>query len=100
MHRNFCPFEVVKGYIKIRGNYETPTEQLFIFSDGSPVKPNHARDLLKKLINKLGLDAKSFGMHSLRLGRTSDLIKYGYTLEQVKTMGRWRSNAVYKYIKY
>ena len=52
----------------------------------------------KELMN-LGLGANLYGMHSFRVGRNSDLIKYQYSLEEVKRMGRWCSNTIYKYIK-
>ena len=74
-------------------------EQFFIFRDKSPVTARNARELLKLIIANLGLDNKNYGMHSLRIGRASDLIKYNYSLEEVKRMGHWKSNAVYKYIR-
>ena len=40
-----------------------------------------------------------YGMHSFRVARTTDLIKYHYSLEEVKRMGRWQSNTVYRYIR-
>ena len=47
----------------------------------------------------LGLDDKLYGMHSLRIGRTTDLIKFNYSIEEIKIMGHWRSNVVFKYIR-
>ena len=97
LHRNFCPFKLLQKYVAMTGQYDNAQEdQFFIFYDGSPVLPSHARQILKQVLTKLGLDSTLYGMHSLRIGRTSDLIKYNYSIDQVKRMGRWRSNVVYK----
>ena len=97
--RNFCPFALINHYMDIRGNFESQGEQFFIFRDGTPVSPENARTVLKTCLSNLGLNPTMYGFHSFRVGRTTDLIKYNYTIEEVKRMGRWRSNVVYKYIR-
>ena len=97
--RNFCPFKLMNNYMDYRGDYADKNEQFFVFRDKSPVTPTNARNILKICLSNLGLDAKLYGMHSFRVGRTTDLIKYNYSVEEVKRMGRWRSNTVYKYIR-
>ena len=97
--RNFCPFHLLQEFLWMRGDYMTENEPLFIFRDGSPVKCPQVRKTLWEAISKLGLPEMSFDVHSLRIGRSSDLIKYRYSIEEVKRMGRWRSNAVFKYIR-
>ena len=100
-HRHFCPFQLIDQYIKARGNtYASEEEALFVFRDGSPVKAKQAREVLKTAIAALNLDARLYNTHSLRYGRTGDLIKYGYSIDEVQRMGRWRSTTVYKYIRY
>ena len=98
-HRHFCPFKLLRQYIKLRGSYDLDSEQLFVFRDKSPVRPTHPRMVLKNAISNLGLDARLYGMHSFRIGCNSDLIKYNYTIDEIKLMGRWRSNVVFKYIR-
>ena len=83
----------------LRGGYESEQEQFFIFRDMSPVTPSHARNMLRALLQKLDLDSNLYGMHSFRIGRTTDLIKYNYTVDEVKIMGRWKSNVIFKYIR-
>ena len=97
--RNFCPFQLVRAYLKSRGDYDTKEEPLFIFRDGSPVTATHVRTVLRSVISDLGLDANMYRIHSLRIGHTSDMIKYHWSLAQVKLAGRWCSNVVYKYIR-
>ena len=98
-HRNFCPFKLVGAFIQARGAYENEWEEFFVFPDGSPVLASHVRLLIKMAISSVGLNADGYNCHSLRIGRTTDLIKYGYTLDKVKMMGHWRSSCVYKYIR-
>ena len=97
--RHFCPMAIIDIYNKAQGPYLERNEQFFIFRDRSPVKPVHVATVLKQAITQLELDSRLYGTHSLRIGRSSDLIKYGYTIEEVKRMGRWKSTAVYKYIR-
>ena len=99
VHRHFWPFILVRDYLQKRGGYNTESEQLFIFSDGSPVKPQNAAMILKTALTNMGLNNNLYSFHSFRIGRTSDLIKMGYPLEVVKRLGRWKFNAVYKYIR-
>ena len=70
-----------------------------MFKDGSPVTPDNARAVLKDILSKLGLEASMYGMHSFRVGRTSDLIKCNCSIEEVKCIGRWKSHTVYRYIR-
>ena len=83
VHRYFCPFSVLRQFIDLRGNYTHDNEPFFIFRDGQLVKPYHANLVLKLLIKKTGLNPDNYSMHSFRIGRTSDLIKYGYPIEEV-----------------
>ena len=97
--RHFCPFKLTREFILVRGDYVSDEEQFFIFRDRSPVTAYHARTILKTVLNNIGLDSNNYGMHSFRIGRTTDLIKLGYSVDEVKMLGRWRSNVIYKYIK-
>ena len=98
-HRHFCPFVLMRQFLHLRGDYDAESEQFFIFRDKSSVLPSQCRNLLKLMISKLGLDDRLYGMHSFRIGRTTDLVKFKYSIDEIKLMGRWRSNVVFKYIK-
>ena len=99
MKRHFCPFQLVREYLIARGNFDGDEEQFFIFKDKSLVKPSHARSILKTILINLGLDANLYGMHSLKIGRSTDLINFNYAISEVQKMGRWRSNVIFKYIR-
>ena len=95
----FCPFELMRQYIARRGDYINKDENLFIFADKTTVKPEHVRKSLRKCIKNVGLNPNLYDCHSLRAGRTCDLWRAGIPVEQIKAMGRWKSNAIYKYLK-
>ena len=99
VERFFCPFKTVINYMNIRGDYLDEQEQFFVFAGRSLLKPNQFRSMLRALINRVSLDASLYDVHSFRIGRTCDLAKFGYSIKKIKAMGRWKSNAVYRYIK-
>ena len=44
-NRFFCPFTLVREYMRHRGGYVSEEEPFFIFSDGSPVWDHHLRKI-------------------------------------------------------
>ena len=97
--RFFCPFKAVLDYMEIRGSYIEDDEPFFVFRDNSPVQGSQLRVVLRSLLTNLDLDGQLYDVDSFRSGRTSDLAKFGYSIDQIKAMGRWKSNAVYRYLK-
>ena len=95
----FCPFKITQSYLRLRGGYAQAQEQFFIFRDKAPVQPVHLRKILKMSIANIGLDESFYDIHSLRIGHCMDMIRFGYTIDQIKRAGRLRPNTVYKYIK-
>ena len=96
---HFCPFELTSDYLAVRGDYHSLDEQFFVFRGNVPVTATAVRKVLKKALENLNLINVAFDTHSFRAGRAVDLLKAGYTVEQIKIMGRWKSNAVYRYLK-
>ena len=96
----FCPVEWTRKYISMRQPIMQEDEQFLIFRDGSNVKPVHMRQILRNILkDDLGLDSNLYDTHSFRIGRATDLFKLGTDIEQIKQLGRWKSNAVYKYLR-
>ena len=98
-NKHFCPFKIIDRYNKLHGDYCNLDDRYFVFSDGTPVHPEHARKVLRQVLDNLGLESELYDMHSLRIGRTTDLINLNYPVEVVKRLGCWTSNVVYKYIR-
>ena len=101
-HANLCkfdPYTSTDDFFTIRGDYDSENEQFFVFRDKSPVKPCHMRATLKAILRQLRLNASLYDTHSFRAGRATDLQNFGYDIEEIKKLGRWRSNAIYQYLK-
>ena len=95
-----CPFQFLKQYLAMRGSRKSDDEQFFVFSDGSAVKPEHLRSVLKKTLIVAGLNPRHYSVHGFRGGRTCDLVfSLHLDIAVVKKLGRWRSSAVYTYLK-
>ena len=96
----FCPFAASREYLALRGNYVNDADPFFVFGDNSPVQPYQNRKVLKNCLLAMNLLPKCYSFHSLRIGRSTDLIlKQKYSIDQLKFAGRWRSNVVFKYIR-
>ena len=57
------------------------------------------RSYLKKLLQDLNLDPSCYNAHSFRIGAATSAEAAGLTESQIKTLGRWRSDAYHCYIK-
>ena len=94
-----CPLTPLQEYIQIRKRRLNDNEPFFIFQDRSPVKPDHFRNMLKRMIEMCGLDSTLYGCHSTRSGRAIDLVEiYHLDIVTVKKLGHWKSNIVYQYL--
>ena len=96
---HWCPFREVQTYLRLRPDCESSDEQFFIFRDGSPVMPHHFRDMLNVCLQKAGYDSELFSIHSMRGGCAVDLLNHGISVETIKKLGRWKSNAVFAYLR-
>ena len=95
----FCPYQLLHQYLACRGGYAMVNEQFFVFSDLSPVAANHFCHTLSLMLKIAGYDYGNYGTHSLHARRSLDLLKYRLSVENIKQLGRWRSNTVFKYLK-
>ena len=97
----FCPFKAVRDYLSIRKNgFRNRQENFFLFQDESPIRPIHVRTVLRTCLHRIHLDPSIYNTMSFCSGRACDLLKMGYSVDNIKKMGRWKSNAVFKYIRY
>ena len=96
---HFCPVEWTKLYIQNRPPIQHEQEQFFIFQDGSNLQATHLRQVLRSILEDLHLEPTIYDPHSFRIGRATDLFKYNTSIDKIKELGRWKSNAVYKYLR-
>ena len=91
-----CPVKAMLQYIECR----TPWEgMLFRHFGGEPLSPQHFTSKLREGLRVLGLPALNFSAHSFRIGAATSAAMMGMTDDQIKSMGRWRSNAFKLYIR-
>ena len=97
---HFCPVEWAIKYIRYRPPIRHVNEQFLIFNDGTNLQAQHLRQLLRNIItNSFQLDGCLYDTHSFRIGRATDLFRAKIPVDQIKNLGRWKSNAVYKYLR-
>ena len=94
-----CPFEALRKYSKIRPQALNKNEQFFVFADCTPVSPLRLRKILKDALVRMNYNSDLYNLHSLRIGRCGDLYKLGLSVETIKKIGRWKSNAVFAYLR-
>lgn len=98
-NRHFCPYEIVKNFVKMRIVKQNDRDIFFVFSDNTPVKPYQLSAILKRALKRLGVDASDFGTHSLRIGFATQLDHRHVSLSEIRRRGRWKSNIIYRYIR-
>ena len=95
-----CPFTCLRKYLRLRKGRKDDNEQFFVFRDRSPVTATNFRQILKKTLQILNLDPAVYNSQGFRDGRSLDLAEMNVSVETLKVLGRWKSNAVFTYLKY
>ena len=57
----------MRDYVSI-SSFKSVEGQLFVFRDGTPVKPEMTRKVLKQCITKIGLNSELYVMHVMQIG--------------------------------
>ena len=94
----FCPYLILRNYMDIRPEFHTGQEPFFVFRENSAVTPVTTRKLLKENLKSAGFDPSNYNCQSLRIGQASDLLKMGVSVETIKKLERWSSDAVFSYL--
>ena len=84
---------------RVEGKRVHINEPFFIFRGRQPVKPEYFRKVLNRTISDIGLKPNNYDCHSLRAGRATDLFKDNVPFQQIKVKGRWKYDAIFKYLK-
>ena len=88
-------YSLLYKYLKERGTRKDP----FLIQNGRALNSKTVTQVLKDAINYLGQNPDSYGSHSLRIGRGTDLALRGTSVIKIKKFGRWSTNAYMVYIK-
>ena len=94
-----CPFSYLESYLAIRPDSLHDNEQFFVFSDNMPAQCSHIREVFFEAIKNAKLNPHAYSFHCLRTGRASRLLELGLSVETIKKIGRWHSNAVFTYLR-
>ena len=98
--RKVCPFQILKKFIEVRPSCRAVnTELFFVMADRSPVRPQQVRNLLCTLFQRLDLNHMVYSPNCFHTGHACHLYQMGVSVETIKKLGRWRSNAVYAYLR-
>ena len=57
------------------------------------------RTVLAKVLRLAKVDARRYSTSAFRSGRASDLLDMGVSVETIRKVGRWKSTAVYTYLR-
>ena len=95
----FCPYQILKEFSALQKSFKNINEQFFVFSNRTPVTCSQFCAVLKKAIHNCGFDVRLYSVRGFRSGRAGDLLEMGLSVETIKKLGRWKSNAIYKYFK-
>jgi len=91
-----CPVQLIVDYIRLRGNSPGP---LFRTHDLLPVSRSQFTSTLSTVFTFCSLDPARYKGHSFRIGAASNAADKGLTDNQIRILGRWKSNAFQKYIR-
>ena len=94
-----CLFALLQTYLSARENSKSYNEPFFVFKNRVPVTAAQFRASLKRCLKSSGFDDKLYTSHCFRIGRSCDLYKCGVSIENIKKLGRWKSNAVFQYLR-
>lgn len=91
-----CPLRLLVRYLEIRPKTEG---QLFVHFGGSPITRNNFTGVLNKALKCTGIDSSNIRSHSFRIGACSSHFDKGTSTEEIKRLGRWKSDAYKRYIR-
>ena len=99
VQKSFCPFCVLKRYLKYRTRRygSDPKSVLLIKGNGVPLIMSNVQKFMRKVITaaniayNLDMDPLPYTTHALRVGGTTDLARAGYPAHLIENMGRWLS---------
>lgn len=93
---NICPVQAMANFLLIRPHFTGP---LFCHFGGKPLTRYQFSAVLDRIIMAIGLDKKYYKSHSFRIGAATVAADKGFSDEEIKMAGRWKSTAFQAYIR-
>lgn len=98
-----CPVKILRSYLAARIARMIPrstTEAVFVLPTGERARPIWLHALLRATLARMGVpDAATYSAHCLRIGAATSAALQGATADEIKTLGRWQSDAYKGYIR-
>ena len=91
-----CPLAILIKYLKGRPAGNGP---LFCHFDSKPLTRYQFSSVLKHNLAVLSISGAQFTSHSFRIGMAATCAMEGVPEDQIKTLGRWKSGAYFRYIR-
>ena len=92
----FCPVQGLINYCQLPGVQPGP---LFCHQNLEPITVFQFNTELFRCLTFCGLDTKKYKGHSFRIGAASHAADKGFSDAQIRTLGRWKSDAFKSYIR-
>lgn len=96
----YCPYELMDRYNKLKEKYADSKEQYFVYKGHVPVQASKFREILKNMLELSNIETDCYNVHSFRIGHANDMRRLGKDVSYIKNKGRWKSSAVWNYLKY
>ena len=93
-----CPVSWGKRYMECRAKGATFFTQEGKQGRGGPLGATKPNFVIKDWLQRIGVDPKGYGSHSLRRGGTTAAMQAKVRTHLIKRHGRWSSDAVYLYM--
>ena len=93
-----CPVRAITRFLKVRGAFPS-NNMIFIHKGGQQLRRSEIASMLKDLLKNIHLNHKLYNTHSFRIGKATDMHVLGYTDSQIRSAGRWASDAFKLYLK-
>ena len=91
-----CLVALLSQYFTLRG---FRPGAIFLSEDGLPVSRSFFSNQLVRACHLCGLDPSRYKGHSFRIGAASYAADRGFSDTQIRMLGRWKSNALLRYIR-
>ena len=91
-----CPVLLLQRYLLQRPNVNGA---LFCHTNGKPVTRYQFSAVLRKALVSAGMQSDNFKSHSFRIGAASEASANGISDSKIMELGRWKSQAVKKYLR-
>jgi hypothetical protein len=94
-----CKLSAVVAVVEYLKNRPASPGPFFVSNMGTPLRRNTFDVTLQRCLRLCNLDSTHYKGHSFRIGAATAAAERGLSDAQIRTMGRWQSNAFLKYIR-